>query len=108
MSWSRGLFGGGLFSVHGAYHAKEQRPKPSTLLPPSFMANKLSRVEGVGGGQGIDTKVRSLDLQVNTYPSSLVVTREKCRYPPRSMMPLIPRAESGGRRWGSATVLQEK
>ena len=44
----------------------------------------------MGGGQGTDTKVRSLGLQVNTNPSFLVVTRKR-RYPPRSMMPLIPR-----------------
>ena len=52
---------------------------PSQILfcPPLPQESKLSRAEGVRGGQGIDTKVRSLDLQVNTYPSFLVVTRER-------------------------------
>lgn len=69
---------------------RSRGPSQVLFCPTLPQESKLSRVEGVGGGQGIDTKVRSLDLQVNIYPSFLVVTRKR-RYPPRSMMPLIPR-----------------
>lgn len=61
-----------------------------------------------GGGQGIDTKVSSLDLRVSSYPSSCSSDWEGSRYPPQSTMPLTPEAESGWRKWESATVLQEK
>lgn len=39
--------------MHGAYHAKEQRPMPSTLLSPFPQRSKLSRVEGVGAARAL-------------------------------------------------------
>lgn len=73
--------------------ASTMQGQASTVLPPSHRPSKqsqLSRVEG-GRGQGTDSKVSSPAFCRDDWGGPMC--------PPGDIVPLIPRAKSGWRRW---------